>query len=674
MLFRSNNEQKEYLSGGISDPFVMAVLPLVLGEEGGVKQKIFCEDPISARLCYQLENYLLPSLLAEEQASIAGLIQAVMRAEAYANSGAVGTEFGNDVDFLYTIMRHGEDCEYPVTHLTVFNTGSNDLRMNANEFQERCHQAERFAQEQNLQIVFMDTNFREVFHEKYLRQRSLYHIACVLALQGLFSVHLLSTEYEASSLKVDKEYSGWLDLVLVGCVSTESLAFYLCGAEIRKGEKARLVSKWMKTSTKNELYTDKERKRKIESAVYYLLRNKRKKAAGQRRAIRIGEPYIAKMAKEVRLCSEIEMDGQKQIMWFAVRESYGTYLVEDRVDAFVIALLTTAMHNAADIICDAPVTRRLLYQINHYLIPTMTSNMAEFYPIILYAQPTDEVLECEGAVVTGWTGGVDSMFTYMQNICRSDPAHRLTHLLVANNGAIIGDTRETFKRMVEKTEKGFAADTGLSVIGVDTNLQEILDENFLAVTAVRQTAVIAALQKLFRMFLESSAYGFSEFSFCSEKMGSYEMALLKWFETNTTVFYSAGGSFLRWQKLQLLSDFPLAQRYLHPCIYALRDNCCECEKCIRTETVLYGLGMLDRFAQVFDVQKFEEEKDWYFAKVLTKKEQTHYKEGLELLERRGIDLTNAQRLADVFMRAQGKNQKNLLYGLFRRLRRWIKEK
>ncbi len=38
--FSVNNEQKEYLSGGISDPFVMAVLPLVL-REGGGKTKDF---------------------------------------------------------------------------------------------------------------------------------------------------------------------------------------------------------------------------------------------------------------------------------------------------------------------------------------------------------------------------------------------------------------------------------------------------------------------------------------------------------------------------------------------------------------------------------------------------------------------------------------------------------
>ena len=61
-------------------------------------------------------------------------------------------------------------------------------------------------------------------------------------------------------------------------------------------------------------------------------------------------------------------------------------------------------------------------------------------------------------------------------------------------------------------------------------------------------------------------------------------------------------------KLKMLADFSLAQRYLHPCIYALRNNCCQCEKCIRTEVVLYGFGALERFDTVFDIEGFEENK------------------------------------------------------------------
>lgn len=133
------------------------------------------------------------------------------------------------------------------------------------------------------------------------------------------------------------------------------------------------------------------------------------------------------------------------------------------------------------------------------------------------------------------------MFTYMQNVCSADPGYKLTHLLNANNGAITGDTRENFRRMIEKVENGFSAETGLHIIGVDTNVQGILDENFLTVTDMRHAAVIIALQKLFHVFLESSAYSFSEFLFHAENVAYYEMLLLKCFEMDTTVFYLQRG-------------------------------------------------------------------------------------------------------------------------------------
>lgn len=60
---------------------------------------------------------------------------------------------------------------------------------------------------------------------------------------------------------------------------------------------------------------------------------------------------------------------------------------------------------------------------------------------------------------------------------------------------------------------------------------------------------------------------------------------------------------------------------------------------------LYGLGTLERFAEVFDIEKFEQNKDWYFAKVLMKKKQTDYRDALELLKRQKIDLSKAQVMA-----------------------------
>lgn len=51
--------------------------------------------------------------------------------------------------------------------------------------------------------------------------------------------------------------------------------------------------------------------------------------------------------------------------------------------------------------------------------------------------------------------------------------------------------------MVERAERNLALETGLKVIGIDSNLSQVLSENFLSVVSIRHAAVLLALQKLF---------------------------------------------------------------------------------------------------------------------------------------------------------------------------------
>lgn len=363
--------------------------------------------------------------------------------------------------------------------------------------------------------------------------------------------------------------------------------------------------------------------------------------------IRIGKPYIEETSDSVRLCAPVLLHGREQTMWFSVSPEYGEYLTDGRADAFVAGIFTTAMRDGTDIVCEAPVTRRLLYQLRHYLIPMMAANMDVFQPIKIHAAPTDTKLPCAGAVGTGWSGGVDCMFTLMRSLHAGESTRRLTHLLITSNGALEDeDNSALLQRLVEKARSGIAAETGLKVIGVDTNLQELQSEPFLSVAAFRHSAVTLALQKLFGALLWSSAYEFSRFSFDPNNCFYYELVIYSSFETDTTALYSAGGAYSRVQKLQALSDYPPARKYLHPCIHVEGKNCGRCGKCVRTEAALYGLGMLDKFSEVFDAEAFERDKDWYFAQILANEHSQHYGEALVLLRQRGIEPSpKAKRMA-----------------------------
>lgn len=618
IYFMIDDAQENYFAIGRADAFVMSILPLAI--QGN--HEIICEELLSERLCYQLNEYLIPALIFEKGREHLIKIKAPFIAEPYLNQKAVGTIFDGSADSIYTIMKHWGECEYPLSYITVFNIGLSEEAGLNNNFEKLCNQAYEFAGKYGLKTIVLDTNLNEVLQEKFKSICSFRNLACVLALQGLFSMYLMPSRYDAAQFKLDLENSARYDLLLAQCAATESLSIYTSGAEIRYKEKLEKLNIWHRTQCP---YMENGNLQRGD------FEGEKKKL---NKSINIGNPYFTESQGRVYLCADTELFEKKQTIWFSVKSSYGKYMVEDRVDAFVVGLLTIAMRNGYDINCSSPVSRRLLYQINNYLIPTMVDNIQEYQYMRVNAKAIDNVLECVGAVGTGWTGGVDSMFTYMHHYEIETASYKLTNLLIANNGAITGKTRETLKKMTEKTENGFARERAISVIDVDSNLHEVLSENFYLVQTFRHGAIILTLQKLFKTFLVSATSKFSEFCFDENVGHSYEMFLFKLFETDNTVIYCGGGAFSRVQKLRELSRFKWAQKYLHPCIYALRNNCGRCSKCVFIEVALYGFGKLDEFSSVFDVNEFNRNKIWYFRHMLRVKENRDlaYKETRKLLE------------------------------------------
>lgn len=377
--------------------------------------------------------------------------------------------------------------------------------------------------------------------------------------------------------------------------------------------------------------------------------------------LRIGKPYLRQEAGQAYLCAQITIQAHTEEAWFSVEPEFAGYLTDDRADAFVVGFLTTAMRLGADISCEAPITKRLHYQITRYLIPAMSSNMDMYHPVSIHAPVTDAPLSCEKAVGTGWTGGVDSMYTLMTHIHSKEPRMKLTHLLVANVGTLESDRNtELLHYMAEKARSGIARELDLSVVAVDSNIQLLQEEHYLSVAAFRLPAAVLALQKLFGVFLHSGAYEFSRFAFAAENSAYYELLPLSCFETDHTVFYSTGSHVSRIQKLHELSDFPLAEKYLHPCIYVQRKNCGKCGKCVRTMGALYALGTLEKFERVFDLKDFYLHKEDHLAGILAKKESQHYGEVVAVMKQRGMELSpDVQKKARILRAAAQVAQRKL---------------
>ncbi len=368
--------------------------------------------------------------------------------------------------------------------------------------------------------------------------------------------------------------------------------------------------------------------------------------------IKISKPYIEEIDSEVRLCSDLDIAEKKYKQFFSVDKKYGKYLVDDRADAFFVSLFMFAMKNGMDIISEAPITKKLLWQIKNYLMPMIVSNIDKYQMINIMADGTEKILECEGAVVTGWTGGVDSMYTLMKSM--QSETFKLTHLFIANNGALEdADNRKLLNLLVEKAKNTVAKKFGLEVIGINSNIQDIVDETFRSRDTVRHPACILALQKLFKVYLESSSYEFRRFSFIDDDASIYELASLNLLETDNTTIYSAYGSTSRIQKIIELSNFEFAYKYLYPCIHPGKKNCGKCGKCIRTEVALYALGKLDKFAEAFDVKEFYKNKELYIAQVLANRQVLHYGEVGQMLQIKNVEIPeNSYKLARIMKAAK----------------------
>lgn len=359
----------------------------------------------------------------------------------------------------------------------------------------------------------------------------------------------------------------------------------------------------------------------------------------------VGRPAIERAGARVRVSAPISLGAGTagKRLFFSIDEAYGSALVDDRLDAFVVALLPYALRCGADIVCEAPISRRLLYQLRHYLVPTLAANLDGHHAIAIEAEPTDVALGPGRAVATGWTGGVDSLYTLMRTIDAREPGQRLTHLMIVSNGALeSADDDALLEALAVKARRGIAAELGLEVVTLSSNIQELVDETFLSVAAYRQAAVILAAQRLFKTYYSSAAYEFGRFSFDPDNCFYSEFFIFGNLTTDATALYSAYGAYSRAQKLRELSEFPLAWHQLHPCTDPLPStNCGHCGKCVRTMVALFGLGTLGRFDAVFDVGEFERNLDWYVAQVIANRRSQHYGEALAILRARGYEPSRA---------------------------------
>ena len=336
--------------------------------------------------------------------------------------------------------------------------------------------------------------------------------------------------------------------------------------------------------------------------------------------IKIEQPKLTSNENEARLETYITIDGIRKQVWFSVDKEYESYLCYERSDAYVIAVLNYAMRNGHDIICEAPITEDLYYNIDKYLIDALVQYNKNFYRTKIEAPITNVRLRCAGAVGTGISCGVDSLHALAKQTNLKFSNHNITHLTFNNVGSHgEGEKAQALYKQRLERPKRFAEEYGFKFVASNSNLMDVIEQNHFKTHTYSSMFPIFCLQKLYSVYYyASSGYNYHEFNLAdasSRSCGSYEMLSLPLFSIRNLRIYSEGEGLSRMDKVKSIVNYKPSYKYLNVCLKD-GDNCGTCEKCVRTLLGLDALGKLDEYSQVFNIQYYKLNKKWYLLQML----------------------------------------------------------
>jgi len=370
----------------------------------------------------------------------------------------------------------------------------------------------------------------------------------------------------------------------------------------------------------------------------------------------IKAPFLEKEQDKCYLKAELVENGESRMMFFGVDSRYGAALTHELADCFLVAVLPHAMIESLDIVCEVPVSRHLLYSLKNRLIPELAGHTKRYHSIQIIAQPSDLKFSGNTAAGTGWSGGTDCLYTLIEMLKVQEPRHRLTHFLNINAGVFEGseaNMQKEFQLNSDEAKKA-AAEFGFDTLDLDTNIHLLFHENYLSVGPFRLCAGVLALQKFFSVYYISSAYEITTLSLNEANAFYYEYTICSCCRTQNLSFHEIGSEITRLEKLNRIAEEPIAQRHLHVCVKSSVGNCLRCGKCVRTIAALYALEKLDCFYQVFDKERLENEMDEILGDTFFHRRSQHYKEALELMEKKGIPLSVRAKRHAAFLEAAGK--------------------
>ena len=167
--------------------------------------------------------------------------------------------------------------------------------------------------------------------------------------------------------------------------------------------------------------------------------------------------------------------------------------------------------------------------------------------------------------------------------------------------------------------RGYAGEIGLDLIGIDSNVSELLMMNFQQTHVPRNVAPALLLQRLLGKYYYASGYRYQDaFIGATHDLAYSDAASVHLLSTETLDCISSGSQYSRVEKTARVAAIPGAERWLNVCVRSDGDgtNCSTCWKCCRTLFTLEVLGELARFAQAFDLESWARVRSGYIRSTI----------------------------------------------------------
>lgn len=357
----------------------------------------------------------------------------------------------------------------------------------------------------------------------------------------------------------------------------------------------------------------------------------------------ISNPYLESDDYNSYLKASIrdEKRDKEYLIWYSVENEYRDYLCAENADAFLLLALMVAVQSHQDIMVEAPVSRKFLFNLNNYVIPLFTKIIPDGQTIRIEVNEVSTTVFDARGVGCGCSKGVDSLAALYSHLDEGViDGYRVTHLATFNSGHF-GDIDQkevdvAFYKGIEEL-RPLSEELGLPIVAVNTNLNVFFWGSSFTTHLSRlipsTISCVFALQKLFGRYVFASSNSIDEFKIVPFDHVIAEAALVPVLSTENVEVILSCSTMTRVEKTDYIRKNPLTSRYLNVCwaypsAYGIKHNrkylddktkmnCGWCSKCLRTLYTLELLGEdLGKFGDIFDLDKYYQHTRLYRESIL----------------------------------------------------------